>query len=93
MLTRYAAAAAFVALAIVASLPQAAQAAEDDGIVKFKSSYDMPETIKRMKKDIVDKGVRFFDEIDQSKLPPTPASLCCPRRCSCSATRRSARSS
>jgi uncharacterized protein (DUF302 family) len=68
MLTRFAAAAAFVALAIMASLPQAAQATEDDGIVKFKSAYDMPETIKRMKKDIADKGIMFFDEIDQSKL-------------------------
>jgi len=68
MLTRFAAAAAFVALIIMASLPQAAQATEDDGIVKFKSAYDMPETIKRMKKDIADKGIMFFDEIDQSKL-------------------------
>lgn len=67
MLTRFAAA-AFVALAVMASLPQPAQATEDDGIVKFKSAYDMPETIKRMKKDIADKGIMFFDEIDQSKL-------------------------
>ena len=28
----------------------------------------MPETIERMKKDIADKGIKFFDEIDQSKL-------------------------
>jgi uncharacterized protein (DUF302 family) len=68
MLTRFAAAAAFVALAIMASVPQPAWAAEDDGIVKFKSAHDMPETIKRMKKDIADKGIMFFDEIDQSKL-------------------------
>jgi len=67
MLTRFVAA-AFVALAVMASLPQAAQATEDDGIVKFKSAYDMPETIKRMKKDIADKGIMFFDEIDQAKL-------------------------
>jgi uncharacterized protein (DUF302 family) len=68
MLTRFAAAAAFVALAVMASVPQTARAAEDDGIIKFKSAYDMPETIKRMKKDIADKGIMFFDEIDQSKL-------------------------
>jgi uncharacterized protein (DUF302 family) len=68
MFTRFAAAAAFVALAVMASLPQAAQATEDDGIVKFRSAYDMPETIKRMKKDIADKGIMFFDEIDQAKL-------------------------
>ena len=47
--------------------PEMARAA-DDGIVKFKSAYDMPETIKRMKKDIADKGIMFFDEIDQAKL-------------------------
>ena len=46
----------------------AAQATEDDGIVKFKSAYSMPETINRMKKDIADKGIKFFDEIDQAKL-------------------------
>jgi uncharacterized protein (DUF302 family) len=45
-----------------------AQAAGGDGIVKFKSAYSMPETIERMKKDIADKGIKFFDEIDQSKL-------------------------
>jgi hypothetical protein len=43
-------------------------AADDDGIVKFKSAYDMAETIKRLKKDVADKGIMFFDEIDQAKL-------------------------
>jgi uncharacterized protein (DUF302 family) len=28
----------------------------------------MPETIAHLKKDIADKGIMFFDEIDQSKL-------------------------
>ena len=68
MLTRFAAAAAISLLAFMVSLPLTARAAEDDGIVKFKSAYDMPETIKRMKKDIDDKGIMFFDEIDQAKL-------------------------
>ena len=45
-----------------------AQAAGGDGIVKFKSAYSMPDTIERMKKDIAAKGIKFFDEIDQSKL-------------------------
>jgi uncharacterized protein (DUF302 family) len=48
--------------------PDMASAAADDGIVKFKSADDMPETIERMKKDIADKGIMFFDEIDQAKL-------------------------
>jgi uncharacterized protein (DUF302 family) len=68
MLTRFAAAAAISLLAFMVSLPLTARAAEDDGIVKFKSAYDMPATIKRMKKDIADKGIMFFDEIDQAKL-------------------------
>ncbi len=42
--------------------------AGDDGIVKVKSAYPMGETIERLKKDIADKGIKFFDEIDQSKL-------------------------
>ena len=34
----------------------------------MKSAYDMDETLVRIKKDIVAKGVRFFDEIDQAQL-------------------------
>ena len=40
----------------------------DDGIIKVKSAYSKAETIARLKQDIADKGIRFFDEIDQSKL-------------------------
>jgi uncharacterized protein (DUF302 family) len=42
--------------------------AGDDGIVKVKSAYPMGETIERLKKDIADKGIKFFDEIDQANL-------------------------
>lgn len=68
MFTRLLCSAALVALALMWSFPQVVKAADDDGIVKFKSAYDMPETIKRLKKDIADKGIMFFDEIDQAKL-------------------------
>src|SRR5215471_4302670 len=44
------------------------RANEDDGIVRVKSAYAMSETISRIKKNIADKGIRFFSEIDQSKL-------------------------
>jgi uncharacterized protein (DUF302 family) len=47
---------------------KAARAASDDGIVRIRSAYSMPETIKRLKKDVADKGIMFFNEIDQSKL-------------------------
>jgi uncharacterized protein (DUF302 family) len=42
--------------------------AGDDGIVKVKSAYSIGETIERLKKDIAEKGIKFFSEIDQSKL-------------------------
>ena len=55
-------------LGLVLTSPVTARAAETDGIVRIKSAYSMPETIKRLKKDVADKGIMFFNEIDQSKL-------------------------
>lgn len=40
----------------------------ENGIIKVKSAYSKPETIARLKQDIAAKGIRFFDEIDQSAL-------------------------
>jgi uncharacterized protein (DUF302 family) len=57
-----------LALALMLSPSGPATAADDDGIVRIKSAYSMPETIKRLKKDVADKGIMFFNEIDQSKL-------------------------
>ena len=68
MLIRLICSAALVVGALAFSSLATVQATEGDGIVKFKSAYPMPETIERMKKDIADKGIKFFDEIDQSKL-------------------------
>jgi uncharacterized protein (DUF302 family) len=42
--------------------------AGDDGIVTVKSAYPIGETVDRLKKDIADKGIKFFNEIVQSKL-------------------------
>ena len=42
--------------------------AANDGIVRVKSAYPIGETIERLKKDIADKGIKFFNEIDQSQL-------------------------
>jgi uncharacterized protein (DUF302 family) len=67
MFTRCIWSAALLALALL--LPPSGPArAGDDGIVRIKSAYSMPETIKRIKKDVADKGIMFFSEIDQSKL-------------------------
>jgi uncharacterized protein (DUF302 family) len=65
---------AALALALLLSEPAAPQAesmqsmASEDGIIKVRSGYAMGETVARLKKDIAGKGIRFFEEIDQSKL-------------------------
>jgi uncharacterized protein (DUF302 family) len=43
-------------------------AAPADGVIKQRSDYGFDETITRIKADIATKGIRFFDEIDQTKL-------------------------
>ena len=35
----------------------------------------MPETIERIKKDVADKGIMFFDEIDLSSNPSSVVAL------------------
>ena len=44
------------------------RADNEDGIVRVKSAYSLAETVNRLKKDVVDKGIMFFSEIDQSEL-------------------------
>ena len=53
---------------LVAAACSAARADSDDGIVRVKSAVPMAEAISRIKADIAAKGIKFFDEIDQSKL-------------------------
>lgn len=43
-------------------------ALQTDGVIKVKSAYPIEETIARIKQDIAAKGIKFFDEIDQTKL-------------------------
>ena len=45
-----------------------ARADSDDGIVRVRSAVPMAEAISRIKADIAAKGIKFFSEIDQSKL-------------------------
>jgi uncharacterized protein (DUF302 family) len=56
-----------IATALAAASPITAAAA-NDGVVRIKSAYPIAETVERLKKDIADKGIKFFNEIDQSKL-------------------------
>jgi len=44
------------------------RADSEDGIVRVKSAYPLAETVNRLKKDVTDKGIMFFSEIDQSEL-------------------------
>ncbi len=45
-----------------------ARADSDDGTVRVKSVVPLGEAIVRIKADIAKKGIKFFSEIDQSKL-------------------------
>jgi hypothetical protein len=47
---------AILAVALVASFSVVAQANDQDGIIKVKSSYPMSETINRIKKDVAEKS-------------------------------------
>lgn len=40
----------------------------DDGIVRVRSAYPLAETVARLKQDVAAKGIRFFQEVDQSQL-------------------------
>jgi uncharacterized protein (DUF302 family) len=54
--------------AVLAVASPISASAGSDGVVRVKSAYPITETIERLKKDIADKGIKFFNEIDQSKL-------------------------
>lgn len=68
---------AILALVAIAATPAAAQtksavpgtaAAPAKGVLRVESRYAFEETVMRLKADIATKGIRFFDEIDQSRL-------------------------
>ena len=54
-----------IAGVFVASAPVLA---DDDGIVRIRSAYPIAETVALLKRDIAEKGIKFFGEMDQSKL-------------------------
>jgi uncharacterized protein (DUF302 family) len=53
---------------LLSAASSVARADSDDGVVRVKSAVSMPEAISRIKADIAAKGIRFFLDIDQSKL-------------------------
>ena len=56
-----------VTAAALAVAPEALSKS-NDGVVRVKSAYSFQDTVERLKRDIAAKGIRFFSEIDQSKL-------------------------
>jgi uncharacterized protein (DUF302 family) len=57
-----------LALLVTSGSALAQSAASADGLIKVRSAYSMDETIARIRKDIADKGIMFFQAVDQSKL-------------------------
>src|SRR5512143_2580219 len=55
------------AAAATAAMPANANVAAD-GVLRVRSLYPFDETVTRLKADVAAKGIRFFDEIDQSQL-------------------------
>lgn len=56
------------AFALIIFSSSMTRAGGDDGIVKVKSAYSVAESVNRLKRDISDKGIKFFVEVDQAKL-------------------------
>jgi uncharacterized protein (DUF302 family) len=40
----------------------------ENGVVRVKSAYAIDDTVSRLKRDIAAKGIKLFNEINQSKL-------------------------
>jgi uncharacterized protein (DUF302 family) len=69
MVTKVTILSAALAATLVAAFSYSALTdSRDDGVVRAKSAYPVAETITRIKKDVSDKGIMFFSEVDQSKL-------------------------
>jgi uncharacterized protein (DUF302 family) len=59
---------AFAGAALCAALAASPALAQEDGVIRVKSAYSLPETVARLKQDVAAKGIMFFQELDQAKL-------------------------
>jgi uncharacterized protein (DUF302 family) len=59
---------ALLGFASFASIARGPVAQENDGIIRVPSAVPIDEAAKRVKQAIAEKGIQFFNEIDQSKL-------------------------
>ena len=60
--------ASLIAVCLSFGLSARSTADEMDGVVRVKSAYGMEDTIARVKRDVADKRIMFFSEINQSEL-------------------------
>src|SRR5262249_45702202 len=56
---------ALIFTAVLALTQSQPARAGDDGVLRVKSAYPIADTVVRLKRDIADKGIMFFNEIDQ----------------------------
>ena len=42
--------------------------ADGSGVIRVKSALSVDQTVSRIEKSVADKGIRFFDDIDQTQL-------------------------
>jgi len=67
-ITRTLLAASLTLLAVPASADAPVAAPHAAGIVRLHSANDFDQTVARLKSDVAAKGIRFFDQIDQTAL-------------------------
>jgi uncharacterized protein (DUF302 family) len=58
----------FTAAAFVILVSLTGTGAAQDGLIRVRSAYPFHETVEKLKQDIASKGIKLFDQIDQSKL-------------------------
>jgi uncharacterized protein (DUF302 family) len=51
-----------------ATAPERGGMLAENGIVLLRSAYGIDETVRRLKQDVADKGIMFFQDIDQARL-------------------------
>ncbi len=69
MLKQIGLAAAIMTAGTAFSLTQTiAEDSARSGVVKVRSAYSVPETVKRIKQDVAAKGITLFATIDQARL-------------------------
>jgi uncharacterized protein (DUF302 family) len=59
---------AMLSLTAIATIPASAHAGMRDGVITVESRYSVNETVKRIKGNVAQKGIRLFGDIDLASL-------------------------